>query len=357
MEQVKAEPRKLYLDALRILAMLLVIFNHTGSFGFFRFVETQNPVLYWIYLAGAVFCTMGVPLFFMISGVLLLLREESIATVYKKRVLRILLTLLVFSVIQYLYQVRFQNVEFSIPRFLRTIYTDQIVAPYWFLYAYLGFLMMLPLLRAMVRGMERPHYRYLLVLSVVFLGVLPVVQYLLLHDMVYINLALPLVTTTSLFYSVMGDYFERRLLPEEAVSRRRLIYYSIGGVICIFTSMGMTHLLGIVSGELSEARSQTFLACLIAVPAIAVFLLVKKLFSKGACPRPLAVAIRSMGGCTFGIYLLHAMLMDRLMPVLYYFQERLDTLPACLIYVLAVFLCGYGITWVLKRIPLVRKLV
>lgn len=336
--------------------MLLVIFNHTGSYGYFRFSETQTPALFWFYLVCAILCTMGVPLFFMVSGALLLYREESIGTVYRKRVFRIALVLLLFSALQYLYAVRFQGAAFDIKHFLYTIYTDSIVTPYWFLYTYLAMMLMLPLLRRMAGGMTRTEYRYLFALYLLFVGILPVAQYLLFRRTFEINLSLPLITTGALTFFLLGGYCERWIAPQRLAPR--FLGALVGAsAMCIAVSAFTTYRMGVVDGGWSEANSQTYLACLILVPAATLFLLLKALFASGRCPRVLAAAIRSLGSCTFGIYLFHAMLMDRLLPLFYALRERIDTFPACGLYVLAVFVCGYALTWLVKRISLVNRLL
>lgn len=335
--------------------MLLVIFNHTGAFGFCRFVETQSPVLFWFYLACAVLCTMGVPLFFMVSGALLVDREESLSTLYRRRVLRVAVVIALFSALQYLFAVRFQGAEFDMAYFLRTVYTGQIVTPYWFLYAYLALMMMLPFIRRMARGMSRAEYRYFALLYLLLVGVLPIAQYLILRQEVVVNLDLPMVMTASVFFFVMGGCYNRLAMDE--LTNRRLLWLALASALCVAVSAGMTRYKAVVTGELSEGASQTFLACLQMIPATTVFLAARKLFAARRCPPALAAVIRSAGSCTFGIYLLHAMIMDRLLPLFYFLRERIDTFPACLVYVLAVFLCGYGITLVLKRIPLLGRLL
>ena len=74
-----AKKRLLSLDFMRIFAILLVIFNHTDNRGFYRFL-TDDPgtFLYWFNLFFSILCKAAVPLFFMISGALLLNKEESI---------------------------------------------------------------------------------------------------------------------------------------------------------------------------------------------------------------------------------------------------------------------------------------
>ena len=75
----RTSPRKLHIEALRIVAALFVLFNHTGEEGFFLFAAwPATSPLCWAYLSLSILCKAAVPLFFMASGALLLTdkREE-----------------------------------------------------------------------------------------------------------------------------------------------------------------------------------------------------------------------------------------------------------------------------------------
>ena len=88
--------RKFHIDLLKVIAIYLVLLNHTGDLGFSYFRQVTNPVGYWLSLFLTVFIKVAVPLFFMVSGALLLPKEETIADVIKKRFLKYLLVLVVF---------------------------------------------------------------------------------------------------------------------------------------------------------------------------------------------------------------------------------------------------------------------
>lgn len=76
---MKAEKSKiLYLEALRILSIFFVIFNHTASNGFFLFSTYKSTdIQYWVYLFISIFCKFSVPMFFAISGALMLGKDEN----------------------------------------------------------------------------------------------------------------------------------------------------------------------------------------------------------------------------------------------------------------------------------------
>ncbi|MDE7206696.1 MAG: acyltransferase family protein, partial [Lachnospiraceae bacterium] len=73
----------LHIEFIRIIAAFFVIFNHTGDKGFFIYSTYDlGGFHYWLALAISIVCKISVPLFFMISGALLLEKEYSLKTIW-----------------------------------------------------------------------------------------------------------------------------------------------------------------------------------------------------------------------------------------------------------------------------------
>ena len=358
MESSAATNRQPYLDMLRVLAILLVLFNHTGTAGYFRFAETANPALSWCYLTASIFCTAGVPLFYMVSGALLLPKTESLSQLYRRRVLRTALALLLFSLLQYLYNTLGKGVPGSPIDFLRTLYGGQATLAYWFLYAYLAALMTLPFLRSMAAGMTRGEYRYFFILYFAFCCALPVLEELLFSGSLRLSpyMTLPLTTASSVVYMLLGHYLNNVLTREELTGKRVLL-------LCLMAALGLT-VSGLmtlrqarITGVLNEQVSQGWFGSFTVLSASAAFCLIRRACGVKTPSRRLSRVFAVLSGCTFGLYLIHVMLMDLLIGVRYYLEGRIYTLPACLVYLLCVAAAGYGITWLLKKIPFLGRLL
>ncbi len=114
-----------YLDIelMRILAAFFVIYNHTGTTAFRLFtLYDVHTLSYWGCLFGAVFCKFSVPLFFMISGALLLDRKEEPVKIWMRRVIHIFCILLIWSFFYYLNEVAIGKETFVIKHFLSRVY-------------------------------------------------------------------------------------------------------------------------------------------------------------------------------------------------------------------------------------------
>ena len=112
-------------------------------------------------------CKAAVPLFYMVSGALLLGKNESFGELARKRILRIVAVIVIFSLLYYMkFAVRGQA-SVSPIRFLLGLPFDVAFLPYWYLYSYLGILVSLPFLRPLAQNMPKNAFWYLIALQIV----------------------------------------------------------------------------------------------------------------------------------------------------------------------------------------------
>ena len=83
-------------------------------------------------------CKGAVPLFFMVSGALLLGKNESGKDLFQKRILRMILVIVIFSFLYYMKLVLKGERPFAPFSFLLSLPTDLVYLPYWFLYSYIS---------------------------------------------------------------------------------------------------------------------------------------------------------------------------------------------------------------------------
>ena len=159
--------KKNYLEVLRVVAVILVIFNHT-DLNWAYYHDTHSIITFMVSLLVSLAVKIDIPLFFCISGALLIAKEESITFIWKKRIARILMVLVLFSGAQYIFKVLRGKIENgSIKDFLIRLLQGNIQETFWFLYAYIAFLIVLPLLKCLARSITISEY--LLLVSIVII--------------------------------------------------------------------------------------------------------------------------------------------------------------------------------------------
>lgn len=70
--------KRLDIELMRIIAAFFVLYNHTGTNGFSKFLSYDPHTFhYWLYLFLSISCKVSVPLFLVIAGALMLGREPE----------------------------------------------------------------------------------------------------------------------------------------------------------------------------------------------------------------------------------------------------------------------------------------
>lgn len=90
--------RNISFDLIRILAIFLVMYNHRETYIFYHHVPHMG-LRYILSMCGAAFCKCGPPLFFMVSGALILHKKESFRRIFRHRILRILIVMVILSIL------------------------------------------------------------------------------------------------------------------------------------------------------------------------------------------------------------------------------------------------------------------
>ena len=342
-------------DLLRVIAILLVIFQHTGERGETLFYKATNPVVSLLDLFLSVFSKIAVPLFFMLSGALLLDRTETIGKLLKKRVLRMTAVLLIFTVVQIVYHDGWRSLFVFFPEYLKKIWADPIRVPYWYLYSYIAALLMLPFLRRIAQNASDAEFRYLLILSLIFVSGASIVEAFLTRAPLSSYLALPIATSRNIFFMLMGYWAEKRVPDAKLTGQRAALWQLIGFSFTILCCI-LTFFVSRRDGY-SDKTSLVFYNQFVSLTAIAVFFGAKYLHLRGAIPKWSRKLLALLGSCTFGIYLLEEIFRNELDSLWAPMARRVTSLPATFVWCLAVFGCGLAVTAVLRLIPPVRKLI
>lgn len=345
--------RHMYMDALRILAGFLVIVNHTNS-EVFRSVAPPQGTWYasmaWYYL-----CKIAVPLFVMLSGACLLHKVDS----YRKtwtRIGRMVVALALFSAL-YAYDFWRSSGPWPSPlAFLQGVLTTPVTDSFWYLYFYIGLLLLLPLLQRLARGMGKRDVQYLLAVC------------------------LSLTTLFPLLFRYFPDFMPSAYLQVSMFSVWIALFFA-GYYVQAFTTPKKWHIapcLAVIVGsivlsvfltELEYGRvsagakywfmdDRTLPALPVVLCAFAVMLLFRACFSGVASQGRSARAVIFLGGCAFGVYLLQDLVIELTRSVVFLpLADRLTAFPAVIVWEIVVFALCLLIAALLKQIPFLKKLL
>ena len=347
--------REIWLDVLRVLAAFLVIVNHTNS-DVFQSVTPANGT-WWLSIAWYALCKIAVPLFVMISGAVLLGREDS----YRKclgRFGRIVAALVVFS---YLYFVHDAWVNHGLwPRiirldvFLRKVWTLEIADSFWYLYFYAGLMLALPLLQRLSCAMKGRDAWYLIGLSLGLGAGWPLLSHFA------PGLALPKYFDIPLFSTMTGLFFAGWQL-RKCEKPLHTMPWLMGLIASVLLSVVLLHAqFGQLNGvgkywAFMDDRMQSSL--LVVTGSISAFLLIRCLFDRPMNDRPQRIWME-LGSCSFGIYLLQQWVIEQTEVRLFIpLCNALTAFPAVVVWEMVVFILCLAVSMMLRRIPGIKKIV
>lgn len=348
--------RYTYLDFLRIIACFFVIFNHQP--GYIAFQDTTNIWQAFYYMGYTMFTRINIPLFFMISGALLLPKTTSYKELFGKRILRIVLALTIASFVWYLVSIRKDFSSFDFIYFVRKLLNGTHYTTYWYLYAYLGFLVTLPLLQRLAKGFTHADFICVIGIHFVFSTLLPLFNYVLVQFgiskvLISSDFSVPLMITKAFFYPLMGYYVEHVFDINKLTGKTVWILpcVIVGGILI---SSIVTYHEGITSGY-----TQNYVQTFDYTTTIALFLLVKYLFVKVKAIQNCSWfhrAVALISSLTLGIYLMEPVLK---VTTGYFSKVVPATDPIFYSFVWCIYaitVCGI-VTFLLKKIPVIKKLL
>lgn len=329
------------LELVRFLSFFLVIVIHVTNY----FCRAYGKIPQSEYLFSLILDTaarVSVPGFFMISGALLLGRDEPLKK-HGKRLIRFLTALIVWSAVYYVWNTFYMKSSFDLKKILYV----PAEAHLWYLYAMIPIYLVLPFLQVMCRNMSFRLERAFLIIAtgaVLF-------NYLLwmMGGEPYYDL--PLIGDRIYAYYVFVGYYIYKYRHHIRLSQRA------AAVICVLSmaaTFGITWGVTVMNGKHYE-DALTYTSPFVAISAITFFLILLRFRHAHYQPKEaVRKVIDLFCGCSFGIYLIHILFLDNYKK--HMAPQDLSAfiaVPALVIGIAAVsFLC----VWLMRKTWIGRKI-
>ena len=339
--------KKLYIEWLRIIAILLVIYNHTRAWGFSLYQVTEEAGSKWLSVAMVPLCKIAVPVFMMIAGTNLLKRQESLKELFQKRISRYIIVIVLCGTVQFLRYVRAGKSVFSVGNWIRAVVAEPAIEPYWFLYLYLGFLLILPFLRKMAERLEKQEFVYLFVLMAVYniLTAVGCFSGIMVNGNVF-----ALVAVNVFFYPLIGYGIDKY---SDGGDWKKYSLLSVGTLAAALVT-------GIVYSRMHPEETTVFAGLLqnfTPLLACGIFGLFKTLCRQKE--NGVAKVLTALGGATFGIYLTEDIIRNQVEKILVKTQmaDYMNDFFVAVIFTVLTFGIGVCIIYPIKKLPVIRRLL
>ncbi|MGI6072887.1 MAG: acyltransferase [Lachnospiraceae bacterium] len=344
-----AEPvRTEYFDYLRVFATFCIMLIHVAAYKWH--VEEISTVNWQILNVFKCFNRPPVLIFFMISGALFLKREIPLKRIYSRYIFRLAVAF-VFWDIFYAVATHWRKGVIGI---LQKIFSCNYHL--WFLLALIGLYMCIPFFREIVSSKRKILY-FLTVAFVVgfllpetydfiiFFGNEAIVRYTEMIGGHLYNLRLNTFLGYSFFF--LAGYY----IHTYGVEKRLRIFLYVLSTITAVTGVLLTAASSLRAGYPSDAFHDSFTLHEM-LEALAIFVFFK--YNIKGRPRTDGLT-RKLSGYCFGIYLLHDIIILKIETWFGISATTFHPLFGVPLTAILTFLIGFGITWLLKKIPLINK--
>lgn len=328
-----------YIDSLRVLATILVIFIHVSS----MFISTQDLHVddagFFAYKFTHTFCSMAINLFLMISGILLLKRNNDIpyTQVLTRYIYRIVLALLIFGFPMCLLEQFMQSngstysemIMFSVVNLL----TGNCWTHMWYLYMLIGIYMVLPVLNSYFAKNDKTEQRYFMMGLIIFGVIIPSAK--LFFDIQITNY-IRFNSYVAIF--ALGYYIHNHI----SSNRKTITIASVLSVLYIVFCFCKVH-------YGNECYGPTYFSSVIFAGALLVIVRRFPLFK---------VLCGSLAKHCFCLYLVHPIFLNILFKIIHI--ERILTFHSvinmCIVFLVA-FGCSFILSIILHKIPFLSQKV
>ncbi|WP_106767402.1 acyltransferase [Paenibacillus faecalis] len=301
--------RVIYIDILRILSIIAVIILHytaevlTSSNNF-------NTSSWWISNGFNSISRFAVPVFFMISGAMILrTRIASYREFFVKRVVPLLIPLLTWSLIYGLYNQYYvikshMNAYEFIIDFGYRLLTDRNYIHLWFLYAIIAIYLTVPLIHKFIKSCTRKDLQYYLLLWFIVS-----IAYRLISDTVFRatdqHMYIPIMNIPFfmgyLGYFILGYY----LFHYELSLKAKNLLYNLG-IICFLLTPVATYFVSLQSGVLDEMFYSNYsITTFFMAVGLFIFFKEKEALIHDNVNYKVQKLISSISKASFSIYLIH----------------------------------------------------
>lgn len=294
-------------------------------------------------------CMMwAVPCFIMVTGALLLQKGKKITyrKLFSKYILRAFAALVLFSILFRLFDIYMDSEELSISSMFQgvfEIFTGTGWSHLWYLYLLIGLYLLLPFYKKVVLLSSKNELRYLLGVYIIFLSLLPIFQIANIYPGFYIH-----VSTIYPFYLFLGYVLYTEILKPGRILSIAMIF---AGTICIVVLTYIRWNSDLVQMEQFWGYSSIF----VILQASGIFSLFQSM--KEIKYNILKTTLQKLDQCSFGIYLIHMMFVRIVIRYMQYnpFSEG-GVIAVCAV-IAGVLAVSWIITLLVKKIPLLGKII
>ncbi len=287
---MKTRNHNIYLDILKIIACIFVIIDHANVF---ILNNTGRGVLIYHCLLLSL-SKIGVPIFIMVSGALLLKKDYSYKKIIKC-VLRVLIPMLIIMLLIFVKNNIIDKEPISFYKYVITNLEKPQMLWFWYIYMLIGLYIATPFLQKMIKAFKNIDYK----VFIIFFLIVPAIFNLL---KVYFHFNYSSYIFMAVFPIVMGYYIAGDYFANIKLTKKGLIISIISFAVA-WTGLFLSMYLPVLSNKGISDALNTFSSLPAIIMSLSFFYIIRYL-NRNAGNNKVIAYICSL---TFGIYLTHGL--------------------------------------------------
>ena len=293
-----------YFDYIRIISSFGVIIIHVSAQNMIRSFPGHNWEVFNFYSS---IVRWSVPEFFMISGVLFLNKSSSIKKLFKRNIMKIGISYIFWSLV---YCIK--------DKFIKDIKLNDFILNFidghyhlWFLFSIIILYMMVPFLLLIVKNKVLLNYFLILsFISIIYQNIILYSKYFIkkniieIMEKIYSKLNNKYISG-NIFYFILGYYLNK---VNTKHIKLEIIIYFFGLIGMIFGAKISSYL-----SHKKKIRIKDFYSVYsihVLFQSISIFIFFKNYFNNLRFNKKYKKIIKNLGKYTFGIYLIHALVLE-----------------------------------------------
>lgn len=333
--------RIVYLDLLRIIAIIAVIMIHVSAENWYV-TEVDNKWLMNNFI-NSIVGMWAVPTFVTISGALLLGNSKfNIKSLFTKYLPRIIFILVVWHTIYYFYQNPTLSTT-NVVQCYKNLILGEVYSHLWYLYLVIGLYIITPILNKLVRVLNKNEYIYMLIIGFCLTAGIQTLCYFSKFDFYAIIEPYKVLNfNVMLFYYLLGYYLKKWDIP----------YGKITLVVSVTLLIIMSILQNIISVKkgmpITFSGTSNVLAIFIVASLFSVLKNNQKLKSK--------LIISKMGKLTLGVYLIH-FIIEKTLLKFGINANMINPILGNILVTLIIAVISYLLCFIISKIPIIKKTI
>ena len=336
-----------FLDYLRVFAIFFIIMIHVSAQNWYREDIDVNSFAWQTFNFYECISRWSVPVFVMISGVLFLNKDIIISQIYRKNILRLVISFLVWSA----FYCFLGNKSLSLKNILIGEYHM------WFIFMIIGLYMSSPIIREIVKN--KNVMKYFLLLAFIFTFFIPFVNQII-HDFFKETKTIFIINhkiqemSMNLVLGYTGYFILGYYLNLVTLTKKKTAIIYLGGILGLLLTVALQIMLALKTQEPNESYYFGYLTPNVMFSAVAIFVLFKNLriFQKSN------IIIQKLSKYTFGVYLVHVFILNlNLLKIFGLNTMSFNPILSVPLITILVYFLSVCVVAILHCIPVLRKYI